>query len=325
MANVIEKRRYEFMLLLYLYVQTGPSTFQKKGWWQEMRRVLLSVGLCLLMSGIFNMNVVADDPTHHIVGIVSDEGTGNPAPYTYVSFENYRTHEVKYVETDENGYYDFNVDSFNDGWLTEDWILIQPAASASYTSYRPMILTEEGTFSWTKWVDVTRYDTDDTYVSIPFSMSVDSRRQIANNGNIIEKLSDYEEVDVLPSTYSGNVKIWAGYSCFDNAQGLDPNMNYYDIDIDVQLKVYVSIGYLQWSQIGHDIEPTMSYRTRNGADPIQRDPAACVEIDKATYDGDLLWLWSRLDFNMWDSNSPPNLVASWYAESDIYNVRYDWG
>ena len=279
---------------------------------EKMRKVLMSVALCLLMSGVFSTDGGASSTTH-LVGYITDTDTGYPAEYTEVTFKNLRTSEEANVTTNGTGYYDFDLDLFED-WEDGDCVMIIPASSGTNTAYPLVVMVEMGS---TKQSDAGRDSNENRYISVAQSTWIDSRNRIANDGNVQNLLTDNKVID-LPVGYNTFIKVWDGYSFYENGKGLPSSgPTYY-----VTLTFYFRIWSMEpvYNEISHT-STTIQYSVHSGMTPFWYDPALSICID-GTYDYSPLQIDGILYYDL--SDSQHNSLDAWYAMGIIQYVRFNW-
>jgi hypothetical protein len=281
-----------------------------------MRKVLISVALCLLMSGVISMNGGASSTTH-FVGYITDTDTGYPAEYSEVSFKNLRTNEIANATTNATGYYDFDLDSFEDGWQDGDPVMIMPASSGTNTAYHPVILVEVGIC---KQYDMGRDSNQNRYISLAQSLWVDSRTEIASNGNVHDKMYD-NDIIYLPLGYDTYIEIWDGFGYYENGIGFPRSGNY-----NVKLTFLLQVTYNDppVAPVGIGLTYcTIQYTAYNGIPRFWYDPALSVSVSK-NWDQKPLDILGSVRCDLYDSANNWLEQYSWFASSTISGVRYDW-
>jgi hypothetical protein len=81
-----------------------------------MKTVQTIFVMCILIGVLQVTPVKASSCITEIYGYVYDSDTSAPIPYVELVFTNLETAETRYSQTDLNGYYQFDLDDFTNGW-----------------------------------------------------------------------------------------------------------------------------------------------------------------------------------------------------------------
>ncbi len=285
-----------------------------------MKSIYILVTICLLMSGLLPSSVKAVDP-YYIEGIVRKADNNQTVPYTDVYLTNERTEEQRGTTTDANGSYQFNLDDFQDGWISGDYWELAVAAPSGYSSYGLHILTDITLFPFYTWhVDSTVWPENP---NPPWSDYVLDSFVASRQDTVTFKwLVDWGD-NIYPSQSGGTIWLKFGYYCYDDSYTDLPNQNdVFDISITCTFAI--------WDQnnnnntIAWDSD-TMDYTTYYGNTECRVDPILTISLQH-DYDMHQLTLRGQIDLSIVDHFNTNYHYSSyeWSTTTSISDVRYDW-
>lgn len=105
-----------------------------------MKGIYPAIVICILVGMLIPVPVKADGLTS-ISGIVTDETTTYPVNGVELAFENLRTEETIYAQTNQYGYYYLSLSSFTEGWLSGDDVEVTTSAEG-FDPYNTVVSLE---------------------------------------------------------------------------------------------------------------------------------------------------------------------------------------